>query len=156
MPTVLVTGANRGLGLEFARQYAADGWNVIGTCRDGRTTTVEPWSSSVLGTTASEIVPTSGATADTSHATAGNEAPAFNPLPIALTLLQWTGIIGGSAATGGVGTIALWGAWQLLKRRRQRRAADSSARTNVATSAAAPSIAACEDAGEASPPVHFQ
>jgi NAD(P)-dependent dehydrogenase (short-subunit alcohol dehydrogenase family) len=34
MPTVLVTGANRGLGLEFVRQYAADGWRVIAACRD--------------------------------------------------------------------------------------------------------------------------
>lgn len=34
MPTVVITGANRGLGLEFARQYAADGWRVIATCRD--------------------------------------------------------------------------------------------------------------------------
>jgi NAD(P)-dependent dehydrogenase (short-subunit alcohol dehydrogenase family) len=33
MPTVLVTGANRGLGLEFTRQYAADGWHVIACCR---------------------------------------------------------------------------------------------------------------------------
>lgn len=32
-PTVLITGANRGLGFEFARQYAADGWNVIATAR---------------------------------------------------------------------------------------------------------------------------
>jgi len=32
-PTVLITGSNRGLGLEFARQYAALGWNVIATCR---------------------------------------------------------------------------------------------------------------------------
>jgi len=31
--TVLVTGANRGLGLEFARQYAADGWKVYAACR---------------------------------------------------------------------------------------------------------------------------
>ncbi len=31
--TVLITGANRGLGLEFARQYAADSWTVIGTAR---------------------------------------------------------------------------------------------------------------------------
>jgi NAD(P)-dependent dehydrogenase (short-subunit alcohol dehydrogenase family) len=31
--TVLVTGANRGLGLEFARQYAADGWRVFAGCR---------------------------------------------------------------------------------------------------------------------------
>jgi len=30
---VLVTGANRGLGLEFARQYAADGWQVFAACR---------------------------------------------------------------------------------------------------------------------------
>ena len=34
MPVVLVTGANRGLGLEFARQYAAAGWTVLGTVRD--------------------------------------------------------------------------------------------------------------------------
>ena len=34
MPTLLITGANRGLGLEFARQYAADGWKVIGTVRN--------------------------------------------------------------------------------------------------------------------------
>ncbi len=33
MPTVLVTGANRGLGLEFARQYRAEGWEVIAGCR---------------------------------------------------------------------------------------------------------------------------
>jgi NAD(P)-dependent dehydrogenase (short-subunit alcohol dehydrogenase family) len=34
MPTVLVTGANRGLGLEFARQYAAEGWQVLAACRE--------------------------------------------------------------------------------------------------------------------------
>lgn len=34
MPTILITGANRGLGLEFTRQYAADGWQVIAACRD--------------------------------------------------------------------------------------------------------------------------
>lgn len=31
--TVLVTGANRGIGLEFAAQYAEDGWRVIASCR---------------------------------------------------------------------------------------------------------------------------
>ena len=33
MPTVLITGANRGLGLEFARQYATEGWQVFAACR---------------------------------------------------------------------------------------------------------------------------
>jgi NAD(P)-dependent dehydrogenase (short-subunit alcohol dehydrogenase family) len=33
MPTVLITGANRGIGLEFARQYSADGWDVTATAR---------------------------------------------------------------------------------------------------------------------------
>ncbi|MFL2770541.1 MAG: SDR family oxidoreductase [Rhodospirillaceae bacterium] len=33
MPTVLITGSNRGLGLEFARQYAAAEWQVIASCR---------------------------------------------------------------------------------------------------------------------------
>ena len=34
MPTVLIVGASRGIGLELARQYAADGWRVYATCRD--------------------------------------------------------------------------------------------------------------------------
>jgi NAD(P)-dependent dehydrogenase (short-subunit alcohol dehydrogenase family) len=36
MPSVLVTGANRGLGLEFCKQYAADGWRVHACARDPR------------------------------------------------------------------------------------------------------------------------
>ena len=32
--TVLITGANRGIGLEFVRQYAQRGWRVIATTRD--------------------------------------------------------------------------------------------------------------------------
>lgn len=34
MATILVTGTNRGIGLEFVRQYAADGARVIACCRD--------------------------------------------------------------------------------------------------------------------------
>ena len=37
--TVLITGANQGIGLEFAKQYAARGWTVIATHR--RSTTPE-------------------------------------------------------------------------------------------------------------------
>ncbi|MBV8211489.1 MAG: SDR family oxidoreductase [Burkholderiaceae bacterium] len=36
MATVLVIGASRGIGLEFVRQYAADGARVIATCRGER------------------------------------------------------------------------------------------------------------------------
>jgi NAD(P)-dependent dehydrogenase (short-subunit alcohol dehydrogenase family) len=32
--TILITGSNRGIGFEFARQYAAKGWKVIATCRN--------------------------------------------------------------------------------------------------------------------------
>ncbi len=34
MASVLITGANRGIGLELARQYAADGWRVHACCRN--------------------------------------------------------------------------------------------------------------------------
>ncbi|MGH6871922.1 MAG: SDR family NAD(P)-dependent oxidoreductase [Rhizomicrobium sp.] len=34
MTTVLITGANRGIGLEFAKQYAAEGADVIACCRE--------------------------------------------------------------------------------------------------------------------------
>ncbi len=34
MPKVLITGANRGLGLEFVRQYKNAGWDVVATARE--------------------------------------------------------------------------------------------------------------------------
>ncbi len=34
MATVLITGTSRGIGLEFTKQYAKDGWQVIACCRD--------------------------------------------------------------------------------------------------------------------------
>jgi len=33
-PTTLITGANRGIGLEFTKQYLQKGWKVIATCRN--------------------------------------------------------------------------------------------------------------------------
>ena len=35
--TVLITGANRGLGFEFTQQYAQRGWRIIATCRNPAT-----------------------------------------------------------------------------------------------------------------------
>lgn len=34
MKTALITGTNRGIGLEFVRQYAQDGWRVFAGCRN--------------------------------------------------------------------------------------------------------------------------
>jgi NAD(P)-dependent dehydrogenase (short-subunit alcohol dehydrogenase family) len=33
MPAILITGASRGLGFEFAKQYAVEGWRIIACCR---------------------------------------------------------------------------------------------------------------------------
>jgi NAD(P)-dependent dehydrogenase (short-subunit alcohol dehydrogenase family) len=33
-PSILITGTNRGIGLELTRQFAADGWLVIACCRN--------------------------------------------------------------------------------------------------------------------------
>ena len=32
--TILITGANRGIGLELSEQFAADGWTVLACCRN--------------------------------------------------------------------------------------------------------------------------
>jgi NAD(P)-dependent dehydrogenase (short-subunit alcohol dehydrogenase family) len=34
MHTVFITGAKRGIGFEFTKQYAEDGWKVLACCRD--------------------------------------------------------------------------------------------------------------------------
>lgn len=34
MPTILITGASRGIGLGLAREFAARDWDVIATCRN--------------------------------------------------------------------------------------------------------------------------
>lgn len=37
MPTILITGANRGIGRSLVDAYLADGWSVIAACRDPQT-----------------------------------------------------------------------------------------------------------------------
>jgi NAD(P)-dependent dehydrogenase (short-subunit alcohol dehydrogenase family) len=50
MPSILITGANRGIGLELARQYKAAGWDVVGTAR-------EPAKATELAKLGAEVVP---------------------------------------------------------------------------------------------------
>ena len=37
MSTVLITGTNRGIGLEFTKQYAEAGWDILACCREPST-----------------------------------------------------------------------------------------------------------------------
>lgn len=39
MPTLLITGANRGIGLELCKQYLSLGWKVHATCRNPQAAT---------------------------------------------------------------------------------------------------------------------
>ncbi len=50
MNTILITGANRGLGLEFVRSYAAEGWRVHACCR-------RPEKAKALSEVAGDVVP---------------------------------------------------------------------------------------------------
>ncbi len=53
MPVAVVTGANRGIGLELSRQLAAQGWTVFGACRSPsaelRAVAAEVWSGIDIG-----------------------------------------------------------------------------------------------------------
>lgn len=88
--TVVITGANRGLGLEFARQFVAAGAKVVGTARD-------PESATELAATGARVLPldvTDGASvAALAEALAGTE--------IAL-LVNNAGINGGVSTKEGV------------------------------------------------------
>lgn len=80
--TVLVTGANRGLGLEFCNQYAGAGWHVIATCRS-------PAQEGKLGQLGVDVRPLD--TADESQAAALAQQLAGQPIDL---LLNNAGIMG--------------------------------------------------------------
>jgi NAD(P)-dependent dehydrogenase (short-subunit alcohol dehydrogenase family) len=93
MPTILITGAGRGLGLELARQYAADGWKVIGTVRDDK------------GAAALEKLAAAALTLDVSDFSAARKLKVEGPVDI---LFCNAGIIGGRGAALGAFDYADW------------------------------------------------
>ena len=74
-----------------------------------------------LSATVSESDPERDTIPESTASIPATTQSSIDALPIAFTLLEWLGIVGGSAATGGVGTLALWGVLRFLQRRRQRR-----------------------------------
>jgi NAD(P)-dependent dehydrogenase (short-subunit alcohol dehydrogenase family) len=103
MPTVLITGANRGLGLEFARQYAVAGWRVIATSRSldkagalkalGAAVTVYPLDVADLAATAALGRELSAETIDVAIANAGISGPrGLRPEAVAADAEGWAEI----------------------------------------------------------------
>lgn len=96
MPTVVITGANRGLGLEFSRQYSEDGWTVVATCR-------APDRAEALRALDVEILPLE----TTSPAAAARLAATLKERPIDL-LLNNAGVMGERAASALDADLAEW------------------------------------------------
>jgi NAD(P)-dependent dehydrogenase (short-subunit alcohol dehydrogenase family) len=102
MPSLLITSANRGLGFEFARQFAGEGWRVYAACR-------EPDSASEL----QRLAETSNGMIDTlpldvTDLTSVKAAAAkLDGQPIDL-LLNSAGIVGESGQTIGSIDYASW------------------------------------------------
>ena len=90
MPTVMITGANRGLGLEFTRQYAADDWRVLAACRN-------PETADQLKAVSGDIEIVKLDVTDTDSVKAAAAAVVGQPIDI---LLNVAGIIGRSGLDG--------------------------------------------------------
>ena len=93
MPTVVVTSANRGIGREFVRQYAAEGWRVIAACRKPEEVAEE------LHALGSGVRPIA---MDVTDLTAVDAVAAEDEAPVDL-LINSAGIMGSTG--GGVGEV---------------------------------------------------
>src|SRR5438270_305464 len=65
MPTALITGASRGLGLALARALAAEGWNLVIDARGADA--LEAARSELAESTSSRVIAVAGAVADAPH-----------------------------------------------------------------------------------------
>src|SRR5690349_949046 len=95
MPTILITGANRGLGFELTRQYAADGCTVIAGCRTpGKAQALQQLAQSSKG--AVSVVELDVASTENVHRAAARvNAPSID------ILVNCAGIIGAGGQTLG-------------------------------------------------------
>ena len=92
MATVLITGASRGIGLELARAYAADGWRVHAGCR-------RPEAAEALSGAGGDIHLHRLDVTDAAHIAALAAALASEPLDL---LINNAGVLGGEQAFGAV------------------------------------------------------
>lgn len=100
MPTALITGANRGLGLEFTRQYAAAGFRVLAGCRS-------PADAGELHALKGDICVHALDVADTASVTAARAAIGGEPIDI---LINNAGVIGRREGKLGAVDYADWSA----------------------------------------------
>src|ERR1035437_2721945 len=98
MPTVLITGANRGIGLEFTRQYAAAGWRILAGCRS-------PGSADDLRGLKGDIAIHALDVADTGSVSAAKAAIGSEPIDL---LINNAGVIGQRAGKLGNVDYADW------------------------------------------------
>lgn len=99
MPTILITGASRGLGLEFTRQYLAEGYAVIAACRNpGKAAALQQLEHSSKGAlTLIELD-----VADTASIT---RAASRVPNPSIDILVNCAGVIGAPAPAQSIGSL---------------------------------------------------
>ena len=100
--TVLITGANRGIGLEFVRQYLDEGWQVFATCRSPQHAPALQ-SLAAQSARALRIVALDVTAADSVR----HAAQTLQSEPIDL-LLNCAGVMGGAGQTVGALDYAQW------------------------------------------------
>ncbi len=96
--TVLITGSNRGIGLEFAKQYAEKGWTVIATSRTPADDTDLQTLAEAHGNVTVEALDV------TDHAQIDALAAKYEGTPIDV-LLNNAGILGGGREVQTIGAI---------------------------------------------------